>query len=126
MSEKFIYANNTYNSEEELTAGLLKMKDIIENKPTNYMTVKEVTGSPEEGWVIPPEKLTDSQIMNLSGSGFYNVTSLITGETLTGVSASTVLEKLTEYKKYYIEHMRVNEVHKIFVPTTVDMSIYTS
>ena len=50
MSIKYYYANNEYSSEGEAQNAAKTFSVCMENNPTNWMKVKIITGSNENGW----------------------------------------------------------------------------
>jgi hypothetical protein len=101
MNIKYNYASLLYETREAAEAGKQNQDSRLENNPTDYIVIKEVTGSNESGWLVSPSTLTDSEIQNLDMGKTYSVYSPVTGENLLGMSAAEVQEKITEYKNTY-------------------------
>jgi hypothetical protein len=124
MSTKWFYKNKTYETEAEVNQAVLDFKDRLDNSPTDWCIVKELTGSVEDGWVIPTTGLTDAQINTLDESKNYSIASIISGGNETGLPASQAAEKVAEYRTEYAQYMTANMINKVYAPENVDMSAY--
>ena len=126
MTTKWYYAYQEYETEELCDASVLSMKEKLDNKPTEYMSVTCVTSDGNGGWTVPNSKLTDEEILAISDEGRYNVQSSLSGESLVGVTAATVQDKLIEYRRLYAEDNEVNTKQSVteMAPTNADMSTY--
>jgi hypothetical protein len=75
MAAEYFYINVKYGTEEEAQAAVIPFKFILDNEPTNWCHVKEITGSDASGWLVPVASLTDSEINNLDVAKTYLVCS---------------------------------------------------
>ena len=124
MATKWYYANVEYETEALVEAAVLVMKDRLENNPTDWVVVKELSGNASDGWVVPAATLTDSEINNLDVTKHYNVSALISGDNDIGLTASEATARITEHRGTYANHYRVNTIVKIqeYSPPNTDMS----
>jgi len=121
----YIYANNRYETLEEAESAVVSLKDILENKPSTYASIKRITGSHESGWKIPVEKLTDEEIKS-SKDGFYKATSPYQSENYDGLTADEMRQKVLEYRRIYANWINANVITEITLikPSKEDMSGY--
>ena len=103
MAIKYSYGATAYNTREEAESGKIEQQARLQNNPTDFIVVKEVTGSQETGWQINPTTLTDSEILNLDTTKVYNIYCPITGENLIPVTAEEVNQKVSEYRSAFCE-----------------------
>ena len=120
----YIYAGTKYNTEAEVNAAVVAMKDVLDNNPSAYAQIKLLSGSATDGWSIPAQALTDAEIAAISGDGFYSAYSEFSGETHLGLTAAEAIAKVQEYKIKYGQYHSVNTLHIVTIPTNVDMSGY--
>ena len=128
MAIKWHYANVAYETEALAEAAVLVMKERLENNPTDWVVVKELSGNANDGWVVPATALTDSEINNLDDTKHYNVSSVLAGDTDIGLTASEATAKIAEHRTVYSDSFRVNTLVKIeeYSPSNADMSGYTA
>jgi len=126
MAYKWFYNQNSFDSEAEVNAAVVSLKSRLDNNPTDWVVVKEVTSNGQGGWIVNPTPLTDSQINNLDNTKHYNVTSINDGYTATGLSGSEATSKVLEYRTLYAQWILANTITKIqeYAPTNEDMSGY--
>ena len=126
MDYTWIYASKEYASEALVNAAVLDMKARLDNNPTDWVTIKEVTGNASDGWLVPPETLTDSEINNLDDTKHYNVAAVISGYNGMGLTAAEATVKINEHRIEYAVFMTVNSIFKtkVYAPSNVDMSGY--
>tara|TARA_Y100001937_G_scaffold39917_1_gene56643 strand:- start:305 stop:733 length:429 start_codon:yes stop_codon:yes gene_type:complete len=141
MSIKYFYVGKEYNSEDEAQNAATALSVRMQNNPTDWITVKEITGSNETGWLINPTLLSDEQILNPDSNKTYNCFSKYSGENVIPVSASELTIKSNEYRKIYGQFFNVNTIIKqegnfdsesdeidlsepVFITTNTDMSTY--
>ena len=48
----WIYNNEIYNTEAEVEVAVTSLKSRLDNNPTDWVTVKEVTSNGSGGWII--------------------------------------------------------------------------
>lgn len=136
---KYIYSFKGYNSLEEAESAAADMKNIFDNNPNKYSSVKQLVGSEESGWIIPTEVLSDEEILNASTTGRYLVSNYASGNTNLGADYTTLQEALASARTEFAHHFEVNKIYKIEVgegeqptrtlletltPQSVDMSVY--
>lgn len=141
MSIKYYYVCKEYNSEDEAQNAATALSVRMQNNPTDWITVKEITGSNETGWLINPTLLSDEQILNPDSNKTYNCFSKYSGENVIPVSATELKIKSNEYRKIYGQFFKVNTIIKqegdldsesdeidvsqpVFITPNTDMSEY--
>ena len=126
MTTTWFYSGKQYSTEALVNAAVLDQKLRLDNNPTDWVTVKELSGNASDGWVIPATTLTDSEINNLDDTKHYNVASVIGGDNDIGLTASEVTAKIAEHRATYANHWRVNTIAKVqeYSPSNADMSAY--
>jgi len=122
----YSYLNVTYNTLAEAEAAVTAFKDQLDNQPTLYCEMKEVTGSDEEGWSYSSDYLSDAQILALDSAKRYYTYSQYQGEALHGLTAAEATAKKNEYRNAYATRAQANTLKTISAPTNEDMSIYVS
>ena len=120
----WFYTNKQYTTKAEVDAAVVAMKSRLENNPTDWVIVKELTGNAVDGWVIPSETLSDSEINNLESGKYYNVAAVVDGYNDLGLTASEATAKVAEHRTSYARFMSVNTVVFVSPPSNVDMSGY--
>ena len=141
MSIKYYYVGKEYNSEDEAQNAATALSVRMQNNPTDWIIVKEITGSNQTGWLINPTLLSDEQILNPDSNKTYNCFSKYSGENVIPVSATELKIKSNEYRKIYGQFFKVNTILKqegdlesesneidvsepIFITPNTDMSEY--
>lgn len=126
MADKWFYNQRTFTSEQEANAAVVNLKSRLDNNPTDWVVVKEVTSNGQGGWIVKPTSLTDDQINNLDDAKHYNVTSIHDGYTVIGVSGSEATSKVLEYRTLYAQWILANTIIKTmeYAPTNENMSVY--
>lgn len=126
MTTQWFYALQTYDSEADVNAAVTDMKSKLDNEPTAWCEVKLLGGNANDGWIVPPEKLTDTEINNLDANSFYNVSAVISGTTYTAISGSEAVTRINELRTEYAQNLGVNTITKVnpYEPTNQDMSGY--
>lgn len=97
ISGTFRYKGKNYSTEAEAQQAVVDFKNALDNQPSTYCTVRRLGGNAEDGWVVPPEQLTDEEILSVS-DGWYSIHSSLHGPQLMPLTAAEVLEKVQEYK----------------------------
>jgi len=120
----YFYAQQSYDTQAQVEAAITAFKSRLDNNPTDWVTVKLLGGSEADGWIIPTEKLTDTEINNISGDGFYSVAEVHGGNTYTGITSSEVTTKVAEIRTAYAQWKMANTITEIYAPTNEDMSGY--
>jgi len=124
MSDIWIYNNNAYITEAEVNAAVTALKNRLDNNPTDWVVVKEVTSNGEGGWIVTPTPLTDEEINNLDTTKYYNVNSVPAGDTFIGLTGEEAAVKVVELRFLYSNWIRANVIVKQYAPTNEDMSGY--
>jgi hypothetical protein len=126
MSTTWFYKDTEYTSEDNVNQAVLDFKNRLDNNPTDWVVVRQLTGDAESGWVIPVEKLTDTEINNLDGAHYYSVSSVIGGGSEVGLTATEAAAKVAEYRSEFANNWRVNTITKVqgYSPSNADMSAY--
>lgn len=133
MATIWQYCGTDYETEALANAAVLNTKSRLDNNPTDWVVVKELSGSAATGWLIPVDTLTDSEIDNLDTTKFYSVASVKHPDMDFGLTSSEVTAKVAQHRASYAVFLRVNVIVKIedtvlteYAPTNVDMSGYVS
>lgn len=134
MTIKYYYAAKQYDTESEAQAAVDAMKLRLENNPSDWVKVKEITGSAETGWQINSRLLTDAELLNPSSDKTYMLHSPATGDTLMPLTSTELAAKRDECRTAYAQLYRLNEITKAddsnlkgieaLITTTTDMSGY--
>ena len=136
MAIVYHYKDGEYETEALAQAAVASEAARMENNPTDWMVVKEVTGSDASGWTITSATLTDSQIKNPDSTKTYLCYSEISGEHHMAISSTELTTQYTSMRTVYADYWNLNEITKIddgtdpqtittITPTT-DMSSYVS
>ena len=128
MTTTWFYSGNVYSTEALANAAVLDQKARLDNNPTDWVTVKELSGNESDGWVVSGTTLTDSEINNLDDTKHYNVSSVLAGDNDLGLTASEATAKTAEYTTVYADQYQVNTLVKTeaYSPSNADMSVYTA
>ena len=113
MSVKFVYAGIIFDTLAEAQAQVIVMEGWLENNPTYWIEVKEVSSNGAGGWAVPPVVLTDSEINNLDDTKMYQVASILAGQNLIGLTSGEVTSKVSEYRLNYAEAMKVTTIFRV-------------
>lgn len=124
MANTWVYAHREYTTEDEVNAAVVAQKARLENNPTDWVIVKELTGNADDGWVVPSETLSDSEINSLDATKHYSVAAIIDGNNDLGLTASQVTAKIAEHRTSYARYIEVNQIGIFYPPSNVDMSGY--
>lgn len=113
MATKYVYGLQIYATREEAEAAEAAQQTRWQNNPTDWIVVKEISGSDDEGWLMNPTPLTDNQILNLDENKRYSVYSDVSGENVMGLTSIEVTEKVEEYRQYYSNSMFMNDIQQV-------------
>ena len=113
MANKLAYTKVLYTSQDEVDAAVVAQKIRLDSFPTDWVIVKEVTGSAVGGWIVPAGSLSDSEIDNLDATKRYSVAALHNGENCLGLTASEATAKVAEHRTSYARWMKVNSVEVV-------------
>lgn len=120
----WIYNSITYNTEAEVNAAVTALKSRLDNNPTDWVVVKEVTSNGNGGWTVPSETLTDAEINSMSNDSYYNVNAVHSGATYTGITGTEANTRVAELRTDYAQWVEANTILKNYAPTNEDMSGY--
>lgn len=126
MSTTWFYKGNQHTSEADVNQAVLDFKNRLDNNPTDWVVVRQLTGDAESGWVIPVEELTDAEINALDQAHHYSVSSVVEGGSEVGLTATEATAKVAEYRLGFANYYGANVITKTYAPTNEDMSVYTS
>lgn len=126
MAETWYYGGGQYTSEADVNAAVAAMKVRLDNNPTDWVTIKEVTNSGGGHWVVSGDQLTDAEINNLDPTKFYNVSAVHSGDTYTGVTGTQADEYVQSIRSDYAVWKDVDRITKIYEPTETDMTPYVT
>lgn len=113
--EYWCYGNTRYATLADADAAAVAMKNTLDNQPTTYINVREVTGSAESGWRwATSANLTDSEIVNLSGDGIYYSQSEWDSEALYGQTVQQVKDRVLKCRNLFGYSRRVDIIfHRV-------------
>ena len=120
----WIYNNTKYTSQADLDAAVTALKSRLDNNPTDWVTVKEVTSDGNGGWVIPSDTLTDAEINAMVSDKYYSVSAVHSGFNEVGMSGTNATAKVSELRTEYAQWIDADVVVKMYAPTNEDMSGY--
>tara|TARA_B100001939_G_C16434460_1_gene402113 strand:+ start:65 stop:514 length:450 start_codon:yes stop_codon:yes gene_type:complete len=114
---KYIYANNLYDTIDEVQEAVTAMKTRLDNNPTDWCVVKPMinprTIAIYSGDVIgydSGEPLTDVQIKALgSSNNLYNIYSVYEGDNFTEVSEDYINQKVEALRTPYARRLELNK-----------------
>lgn len=127
MAIQYIYANEIYSSLEDAQAAVITKRDELDTTPTNYCTVKRLGGSLEDGWIIPTESLTDTEILALTAedTDTYGVVSPFNGQATHGLDAAATIARVAELKRAMGQLIGATQIVATeTIETNVDMTGY--
>tara|TARA_R110000764_G_scaffold238170_1_gene335014 strand:+ start:767 stop:1141 length:375 start_codon:yes stop_codon:yes gene_type:complete len=123
MANIWVYTGTEYTTEDEANAAVVARKSRLDNNPTDWVIVKELTGN-ADGWVVPSETLSDSEINSLDAAKHYSVAAVVDGGNDLGLTASEANAKVAEHRTSYARAINVNTISILYPPSNVDMSGY--
>tara|TARA_R110000823_G_C15877315_1_gene494698 strand:+ start:903 stop:1280 length:378 start_codon:yes stop_codon:yes gene_type:complete len=124
MIKTWHYNNLPYATESEVNQAVVEMKGRLDNNPTDWAVVKQLTGDAESGWGVPQEGITDAEINALDETQHYSISSVIGGGSEVGLTATETTAKVAEYRTEYAQFFRVDVIGCTYNPTHEDMSGY--
>lgn len=133
----FVYCDREYQTQEELNNAITAQKNRLDNNPTDWCTIKEVTQNADGSWNMPPTQLSDTAILNLEENKTYSFATDITGSFSVGLSSVETTNKVNETRSVYANLLKVNTIfvdvdwdqlgsESTTEPTVEDMSVYVS
>jgi hypothetical protein len=126
MTIVYNYNRQSYDTVTEVEAAVTELKTRLDNNPTDWCTAKLLSGNAEDGWVVPSETLSDSDILNPVATSYYNLSAVFDGTTYTGISGIELTQRVNELRVSYANWIRANTITKIeeYSPSNEDMSGY--
>ena len=118
------YLRVNYDTLAEAEAAVTAFKNQLDNQPSTYCEVKEVTGSEEAGWTAVTDLLTDAEILSLDPAKRYYIYSQYDGESYYGLTAEETTAKKNLFRNAFAIRVRANTLCTMAAPTNEDMSIY--
>lgn len=115
MAYGYIYKGVTYTTLDDAQNAAAQEKLRLENNPTNWIGVKEITGNDEDGWVINPTLLTDEQINNIDNTKTYLAFSVAGSDNVFPLTAEQVTEKSIEFRNFYANNGMLNTIIEVEV-----------
>lgn len=126
MASIWSYNKAQYSTEAEANAAVTALKARLDNNPTDWVIVQQVTSNGNGGWVVPVETLSDTEINNLPDGNNYNVSAIHSGTTYTGITGAEAITRVSELRTEYAIWIRANTITKLYAPTSEDMSSYVT
>lgn len=124
VSGGYYYKNRSYETEAEAQQAVVDFKNVLDNQPSTYCTVRRLGGNAEDGWVVPVEQLTDEEILSIT-DGWYSIHSSLHGPQQMPLTASETLEKVQEYKRLEAQFFSADKIfYNAEYTTDEDMSGY--
>lgn len=127
MPERWIYNQAEYSTLEAAQEAVSTFKTRLENNPTDWVEIKEVTSDSNGGWIVSNTVLTDSEIYSMSDDKRYNVSSVQFGYSGVALTGSEATSKVSELRTEYARFVGANSITKLvedeYIPTE-DMSGY--
>lgn len=124
MNTTWFYKDNEYTSEADANQAVLDFKNRLDNNPTDWAVVKQLTGDAESGWGVPQEGLTDAEINALDETQHYSISSVVGGGSEVGLTATEITAKVAEYRTEYAQFFRADVIVCTYSTTNIDMSGY--
>ena len=128
MAVTWYYADGEYTSEADVNAAVVSFQSRLDNNPTDWVLVKEVTHNPDGTWLVNSTLLTDDQINNLDPNRHYNINAVHSGTTFTAVTGVEAVSHVQSIRTEYATWKGANSITKVAIdeysPTNVDMSSY--
>jgi hypothetical protein len=124
---RYVYAQNDYQTIEEVNAAVTSLKNRLDNNPTDWCVVKLLSGNAVDGWVVPSIGLNDEMINNhISPDSYYNVSSVNDGTTYTAITGTEAIQRVQEMRTKYATWVQANTIYSFDeqVPSNEDMSGY--
>lgn len=119
MAVIYTYAHNEFNTEQEAQDYVLTIKNQLDNEPTNWIVVKEITGSEDAGWTVLPYTFTDSEILSgLDSSKTYQGYGPLTGINEFPLTADEIADRVTKGRKAWAQYFNVTYMERADVSTT--------
>lgn len=122
MAKIYRYINDQYDTIEEVNAAAEAEKQRIDTCPCDFVEVKILGGSAQDGWIISQEKLTNAQVLAMTeeDAGFYQVNSIADGDTELGLTAAEAIAEINRLTRKYGKRMQLN---KVFVYEELDVEV---
>mgnify|MGYP003625593038 CR=1 FL=1 len=117
MTIKYFYGLVLHATRVEAEAAKAAREIRLQSNPSDWMVVKQITGSDDAGWTMHPTLLTDAQILNIDVNGNYCTSSPVHGENAMPLTATQLTEKVSEYRQAYKDQNFYNDIVEVEVGT---------
>lgn len=114
----YFYNQEVYDTESQAQDAVAAFAIRLENNPTDWIIVKEITRSQEAGWVMSSTKLSDAEILNPDSTKTYMCAAVHDGDNCMPLTASELDAKRIEIRASYCRWLYANEIIKIDDATT--------
>lgn len=108
MTKEYFYALNEYKSVADIDVAASEMLNTLQTKPTTWCQVKLLSGNPVDGFSIPTGTLSDAEVLNISGDGWYSVSAEISGFNEVGLTAQQAIDAVNNLRTEYADYHRVS------------------
>jgi len=115
MAKTYYWASDSYSSLDEVNASVESKKDYIDAYPCDFVQVKLLSGTAEDGWLVPSEILTHEQLLVVTDEdpNFYAVSSVHHGDTAIGLTASEMLQEVSRLKRSWGAWVELDTVYVV-------------
>jgi len=113
MTIKYVYNNKNFNTQEEAEAEVLVIKNRLDNYPTDWVIMKQISQNEDGTWEVPAVSLDDVEINNLEENGMYQVHCPYNGENLSPLTAAEATAKVNEFRSVYANWLNVTKILKM-------------
>jgi len=123
--KKYYYIGEEFDTLESANAAVAEHKTKLETCPSEFIRVKEVTGSAEAGWVMTPDLLNDEQILAIDPDSdkCYYVASIEHGDNKVGLTATETITEINRLLRKYGSWANVDKIVTVEETTAqTDMS----
>lgn len=125
--KKYYYLGEEYDSLDAANVAASNHKTKMETQPSEFIKIKEVTGSDESGWTISSTTLTDNEILAIHSTSdkHYSVSSIHHGDNEIGLTAAEAIAEIDRLMKKYGSWARVDIITLIEdLATETDMTAF--
>jgi hypothetical protein len=127
MTKQYFYGGKLCNSIAEVENAASEMLTTLQQKPTTWCQVKLLSGNPSDGFSIPIETMSDADILNISGDGWYNVSAEVSGFNEVGLTAQQAIDAVNNLRTEYADYHRVSTYTVIEeIDVSLDFSGYVT
>jgi hypothetical protein len=113
MPIRYNYFAVDYVTEQEAQQAVVNTKARLDNNPTDWCVVKQLTDNANGTYTIPSNALTDSEINSLSVDSVYLAYSIDNGFNHMPLSSEEVYAKISEWRSDYVTQNALNKIFKV-------------